>query len=347
MSKIASLASNALLTKARAMNSYTLKKEDYQQLAACRSLNEVVDYLKSNTVYEQPINELLGTDIYRGRLEREIVKFNNTRIAQLAGFEKAIGQKLNELIYLNYDIELILNCAYHLDTNEIGDYSRLTPKAYFKYSQLNPDALEMATSFEEFYEALSDSQYKKVLDIFVAGKQEFSLTALENVLYKYIYGRIKEIVKKNYSGKEQQAIIELFESKADFVMLESIYRMKRFFPNETLTLNNISYSGFSGFSLQEIEQMLCAKTTEELFAIFKKSRYGAYFDEKRYAQIELCTRYAFLKMNTKNLLFSTVPEVTMFSFIRILENETQNITHIIEGVRYGIAPEDIMNFIII
>lgn len=347
MSKISSLASNALLTKARAMNSYTLTKENYQQLAACRSLNEVADYLKNNTVYGQAISELYGSDIYRARLEAEITKFNNTRIAQLAGFEKAIGQKLHELLFINYDIELIINCAHHLDTNEIGDYSRLTPKAYFRYSQLNPDALEMATSFEEFYEALSDTQYRQALDVFVAGKQEFSLVGLENVLYKYIYGRIKEIVKKYYSGKEQKEIIELFQNKADFVMLESIYRMKRFFPNETLTFNNVAYSDFSSFSQKEIEQMLAAKNTDELIEIFKKSRYGAYFDEKKYEQIELCTRHAFLKMNSKNLLFSTVPEVTMFSFIRILDNETQNIIHIIEGVRYGVSPEDIMNFIII
>lgn len=347
MSKISSLASNALLTKSRAMNSYALTSEDYHSLANCRSLNEVAGYLKSNTVYEQAVDVLFGSDIYRSRLEAEIIKFNNTRIAQLASFEKAIGQKLHEIIYLDYDIALILNSANHLDTNEVGDYSRLTPRAYFRFSQLKPDALETATSFEEFYEALSDTQYKKPLDIFVAGKQEFSITALENVLYKYIYGKIKEIVKKNYSGKEQREILELLEAKADFIMLESIYRMKRFFPNEALTLNNISYSGFSAFTLAQIEQMLSAKSTQELLALFKKSRYGSYFDEKLYSQIELCTRHAFQKMNKKSLRFSTVPEVTMFSFIGILENETQNLIHIIEGVRYGIEPEEIMNFVII
>jgi len=346
MSRISALSSNALLTKSRAMNSYILTEYDYSQLVACRSYNDIMAYLRANTVYEAVIGELMSKRIYRERLEAEIRKFNNARIAELAAFENAIGQSLHEIIYLKNDIRLILSCANHLDTNEISDYSLLTPEAYFKHSALNPDELERATSLQEFYEALSDTPYKKALEIFVLGNAPFYISSLENALFRYMYERITAMVKKNFSGDSQKQILEIFQSEADYRTLESIYRMKRFFPDEPLTLSNISYSGFSAFSANEIEQMLSADSTDELFRLFKKGDYAKYFDEKSKSSIELCTRLAQLKANRRRLLFSTEPEVTMLAFIGILENETKNIIHIIEGVRYGLSGQQILDFIV-
>lgn len=346
MSRISALSSNALLTKSRAMNSHILTDEDYAQLVNCRSYNDIMAYLKANTVYEKIVGELYSRNIYRARLEAEIRKFNNSRIAELAAFENAIGQSLHEIIYLKNDVRLILSCANHLDTSEISDYSLLTPEAYFKHSDLNPDKLEMATSLTEFYEALGNTPYKKALDVFVVGKAPFYISSLENTLYRYMYSQITPLVKKNYTGDSQKQIFELLHSEADYRTLESIYRMKRFFPGEQLTLNNISYSGFSAFTVNEIEQMMAADSTDELFRLFKKGDYARYFDEKAKGPIELCTRLALLKANRKRLLFSTEPEVTMLAFIGILENETKNLIHIIEGVRYRLSGQQILDFIV-
>ena len=52
------------------------------------------------------------------------------------------------------------------------------------------------------------------------------------------------------------------------------------------------------------------------------------------------------KINKKNLLFSTAPEVVMFSYIGILENETKNIIMITEGVDYSLSPEEISKFLV-
>lgn len=347
MSKISSLSSNALLTKSRAMNSYTLTAEDYAQLASCRSYGDILNYLRTNTVYSEAVGPLIGSHVYRSRLEAEIRKFNNRRISDLAAFEGAIGLNLHEILSLRNDVRLILSCANHLDTNVVSDQSLWTPDEYAKHSSVNPEALDMATSFREFYNALSNTPYKKALDIFAVGQLEFSIPSLENVLFRYMYEEIIRIVNKSYSGAARQEIIELLRSVADYHLLESIYRMKRFFPNEPLTLTNISYSGFSAFSAGEIEAMLAARNTRELFTQFKKSVYSKYFDENAGESIELCTRIALEKMNRHKLRFSTEPEVTMFAFIGILENETKNIIHIIEGVRYGLEPTEILKFIVI
>ena len=346
MSKISSLASNALLTKSRAMNAKTLTAEDYSSLSSCRSLYDVVNYLKANTVYDEAVDVLLGSKIYRARIEAEIKRFNNRRVADLASFEKAIGLKMHEIIHMEYDVRLILSCANHLDTREVSDFSMMIPSSYFKHSLLKPESLEMAMSLDEFYAALEGTPYQKALDIFRLGTMEFSITQLENALYQFIYSQSKALVKKNYSGDDEQEILALLKAKSDFKMLESIYRMKKYFPGETLSFNNVFYSGFSAFSQNEISRMLECGSTDKLLELFSHSDYGKYFEGNTSAPIEHRTRLALLKFYSKQLLFSTVPEVTMFSYIGILENETVNLINIIEGVRYELTPEDILDIIV-
>lgn len=346
MRKISALSDNAILAKSRAMNCDTLTIEDYNALMSSRNLSEAVTYLKNHTIYASAISSLSSVNIHRSRLEAEIRKYNYERIANLASFESAIGQKMNEIVYLSYDVSLILSCADHLDTNVVSDFSLFTPKAYFKHSQLNPIALEKAMSFDEFYEALSGTRYQKPLDIFKSGNATFTITALENALYQYLSSEAKRVIKKNYSGNDEKELLEIFEMKSDFKMLESIFRMKKYFPNETLDYSNIFYTGLSAFSPDEIKKLTNAKSTDEFFSLCKKSKYGKYLDEKLKNEIELCTHTAQFKLNKRNLRFSTTPEVVMFSFIGLLENETKNLIHIIEGIRYELSPEEMAKYLI-
>lgn len=61
---------------------------------------------------------------------------------------------MNELVFLNYDISLILSCADRLSKNSISKFSLFAPEAYYKRSELNRIALESATNFNELYAAL-------------------------------------------------------------------------------------------------------------------------------------------------------------------------------------------------
>lgn len=346
MRKISSLSDNAILAKSRAMTCDLLKAEDFSAVMNSRNLSELVGYLKNRTVYSKAISSLSGMNIYRERIEAEIRKFNLERTANLASFENAIGQNMHQVVYLNYDVSLILSCADHLDTNTVSDFSLFTPKAYFKNSQLDPIALEKAMSFDEFYDALKGTRFQKPLDIFKNGKAVFTITGLENALYGYVCSEIKKIVKKGLDDSASKELLEHFEMKSDFKMIESIYRMKKYFPQETLDFGSIFYTGLSAFSPEEIKTLINAKNADELFSLLKKSKYGKYLDSDLKDRIELCTHNALFKINRKKLRFSVNPEVVMFSFIDLLENETKNLIHIIEGVRYELGPEEIAKFLI-
>ena len=69
--------------------------------------------------------------------------------------------------------------------------------------------------------------------------------------------------------------------------------------------------------------------------------YGASFD-----YIEEGVRKIDYRWHLKKLRFSTNPSVVLFCYIFLAENELTNIIHIIEGVRYGLAPDDIATLLV-
>ena len=69
--------------------------------------------------------------------------------------------------------------------------------------------------------------------------------------------------------------------------------------------------------------------------------YGASFD-----YIEEGVRKIDYRWHLKKLRFSTNPSVVLFCYIFLAENELTNIVHIIEGVRYGLAPDDIATLLV-
>ena len=122
MSKIAAYSANALLAKARAMYGDILTSEDYAELANCRSTQEFLNYLKNRTAYEMVLKDLPTVQMSRARLEAMLMKYRQMRIASLAANEKALGGHLYKIMLLQYDMNVLLQCAENLGTSNFGEY---------------------------------------------------------------------------------------------------------------------------------------------------------------------------------------------------------------------------------
>lgn len=85
---------------------------------------------------------------------------------------------------------------------------------------------------------------------------------------------------------------------------------------------------------------------EEILEAVNSSCYKKYFEKTGGAPIEHCTRKAVVKMCAKKLRYSQNPIVCMLCYSTIAENEIKNITHIIEGIKYNLSPDEISEIIV-
>lgn len=340
---IASLSQNAVLAKARAMYADSLTREDYARLAACRTVGEAANYLKTHTAYGDVLASQKSVKLHRARLEATLKRYLLTRVGALCGFEKSLGQPMHRILLYKYEVDYILLCADYLDADSAGVYSIEVPAFFEKHSDLDPVALERARSPEMLAAALAGTRYAAIVEKAVRGQTNFSVQVLENALYADFYARGAAIIRENFSGKERAELLACFSLRADAKKIESLYRLKKYFPRSG---GGFFEAGQTAFTEAQLESLHTAESADAVLEVLKASCYGQYFPESG-VSIEQRTQAMELRIHEKNIRFSTRPEVVMLSYIGILENEITNVTHIIEGIRYNLPAEEITAYLVL
>lgn len=346
MSVISNLSANAILAKSRAMYSNMLTTENYNDLANCRTINEAANYLKTHTAYNNAFVAVPNVKISRARLEAVLKKYMLSQIASLCSFEKAIGQELYEIIIRKNDIDCILTCADYLDSQNIGEYMLYIPDFFKEHSEIDTLPLERAASFTDLASALKGTRYFELIKKMLKGPRKPSVQVLENALYDYMYQEATEIIDEKFNGKQREELLSFFKMRSDVKTIESIYRMKKYFKKGAeITSSHYFNSHTTAFTPQEIDALVHAKNSDEVLELVDKSKYGRFLPAGD-GVIERKTAVMQLRINEKNLRFSTYPEVVFLHFICILENEMFNLIHIIEGIRYALTPDEILKYLI-
>lgn len=133
-----------------------------------------------------------------------------------------------------------------------------------------------------------------------------------------------------------------FDTDAENIV--SLYRLKRLtnMPQSVLTTmlmpgGTLDEKALTGF--------MEAPDAERALQTLKGTAYAAFAErgDRSVEQVSAKLRYD----RAKGLVrFSTFPSVVMMSYVALAENEAENLTHIIEGIRYNIPPEEISRFLI-
>ena len=223
----------------------------------------------------------------------------------------------------------------------------LYPDFFKEHSELTMLPLERARNFDELLSGLHGTRYESIIKKAMNGKTEFSVQLLENVLYNYLYTEASSIICEKYKkGKKRDELLDFFRMRSDMKTIESIYRLKKYYGSGSdIHTGSFFNSGITSFSEKELASLLAASSPDEVLELLKKTRYGKYLPAGDMV-IERKTAIMQLRINEKQLRYSTHPETVFLSYVGIMENEMQNVTHIIEGIRYSLPPEEIMKYLI-
>ena len=343
---IGNLSSNAIYAKVHAMQADLLKAEDYEALLHCNKISELGSYLKMHTAYADCFLNINTNQLHRARLEMLVQKSLLTRIAALCAFEKRLGQELHTLLLLRADINYILLCADYFESAAAGDFVYELPPFFQENTMLSLEKLHKARTPQDLLLAVEGTIFAQPVTQVLKSSNGFSISVLENRLYDLLYRKAQAFANAHFRGKEKEQILEVFRMRADMKMLESICRQKSYY-HADLSLQNDSFfhTDVSTFSREDLGSMLAAANVDDVLDVVKNSKYGKYVTDKEEV-IERKTQWIELCMLQKNLRFSTSPTLCMISFIGILENESRNLTHIIEGIHYHVPANDIFDQLI-
>ena len=344
-----SMASNSVMTRARAKYGCRLKSEDYASLAGLSSLREVVTYLKTRTHFA-PYFEALSSDpnLSKLRLELALRSAFEQEVSGLCSFEKSVGEPIMKYIMLDREVELILDFIINLSLGTPEKMILKTPPAFNCGTRMNFSELFQVNSAEKLVRYLAKTKYAKLVAVLPKTDDgEFDISLIEATLGRIKNKLVFEQIGKALPAETAKVLSNSIRSRIELSDFSIIYRAKKYYglSENYIRTNLIGYRSL--LSQKNTEDMIAAKTAQEVLEIFKQTRYAPKITKFGIDDPELFCKKAVLDTEIRYIHFSADPAVVLASYLRYLQTERENITKIIEGISYGVPKDEIMKNLII
>ena len=341
-----SKSANAVLAKARAKFGKRLTEKDYASLLSCTCVAEVVAYLKNNTYYSEVLKKINEREVHRGRLEQLLKQKLFEDFSSLCIYVKGTGEYFAQFMTQKNDIEHIVHFLTLLSSNSSDEFIFSMPSYFMSHSQINIYSLSKARTYDQFFDTFLGTPYEKVLAEFRPHNDEhINIAELENKLYKFCYTNLYDSIKKYSSGKEKEALLDMFDRIMDYMNFVRVYRLKQYYHEDAQTTRRFMFP-FGTFDAKTIETLCSADSGKEVFDAVKNTKFGKALEKLDYVYKGEIDNIGLYKTTLKNMYFSTYPLVVMLSYVFVMQTEYNNIVSIIEGVRYNVEPSKIKTLII-
>lgn len=344
---ILSKASNAVLALSRAYYGKRLTGKQYADLLSCKNINEIASYLRSRTVYSEAFEGAPTSDFTAKGLESFIERYKYDKYNSICRYERAIGNEFYKYFTVKTETEQILRCTLLMLGGNTQGY--LMDMSAFLDMHLTIDlyALGRANSLEEIADALKKTPYEKIFRKCLSDPEKSYLTfelAFDDYFRKYQ----DELVNKCFGGKEKSGMYEAISRTFDMQYIEKQLRIADYYSG-LLAVSNLILpysSALSLFNKGQIKQLTKASTKQEILDVLSKSPYKSCAKYEDSAKIQDEMYLNFYRFCKKQIRFSSYPGVVMYCYLFLSQNETRNIIRIIEGVRYGLSPDEIKESLI-
>ena len=338
-----SFSENAIMTRARAIYAQRLTDLNYKDLLNCSTVTEAAEYLEAKTQYFKTFSSTTFTKMNRMMLESLLKRNYIAQFSSLYKFSSIIGNRLCKFFVMLDETTVILSCLrYVLAPNKLDMFISVPTFDNMKVG-FNVMALASSENFDEMILKLQDTPYYDLLKEFSDGKPNIS--KIENKLFQNLYERTNEIAKKSLTKSEYREVFDIIAIYADLKFITNIYRLKKNFKFTPEMIKEYSFTQtVTLLNNREIEGLIRADNAEEFLKILSQTIYKV--DPDHIDDIEQWAREYKYKIYSKKILYSTSPNAVMMCCFFLKENEVKNITHIIEGIKYGVEPQDIAKHLV-
>lgn len=336
----------AILAKVSVMKRGLLTRSDYLALIQKHTVAEAAAFLKNETAYGSVLTGVNENDIHRGELERLMGESYMEDAIKLYRFDNNENKRFYTYVYIKAEIELLKHILRRLNNEEHSDRAYAAPDFFLRHFTIRPERLLASRSIKEFLENLSGSRYESVISPLLSLKEHQNLSSVEMTLDMYYYSLVEKLRQELTDKEDQEVVTMTVGSEIDALNLLWIYRCKNYFRMPPELIYSLLIPNQYKLSKSDVISFVESRGTEEFLDKVRGTSYRSLFSnaaggfyDRNYASFV----YALHKRAVKQYPYSIEAAV---SYLHFKDIEIRNVTSVIEGIRYGLAPEDIMPFIV-
>ncbi len=339
------IAYSGIATKIRAMESRLLTPRQFQEMAGLEDVRSAADYLKQQPAYTDIFTGLNDNQLHRGNIEFLLTRSEYRDFARLYRFSGLSQRRFLDLYFMHYEINIIRQVLHNVmsgrpETIDLSDFRQF----FDRHSSIDLVRLAQAENPKEFIEGLKCSPYEK---LFVSPDPErpLSLSDCEVRLDLLYFTTMWKIKDKILTGQEQEVIRHCFGSRLDLLNIQWIYRSKKYYMLPAADIYALLIPVRYKLRPEQIRQMAEAASLDEFFSVLSNTHYGR-LPEAQWSgspDVEGMYRQILNRIygNTGRRYPYTI--AVMDSYLYAKEQEIHKIIATIEGIRYGLKPEAILD----
>lgn len=336
-------AMQAIIPKARGMFAKRISYAEYEELMRRRTVPELAAMLKRHPYFKDSLATLSTIDPHRGQIEELLSMDVFEKYEALVRYDFT-PDELPEWYLREVEVREVLRALQLLSIGLPGAYLNRIPTYLVGKTRLDLFALGSAANFEALLEVVRGTGYYKVLRArFLADPTLRDFPMTEAALLRYIYTHVLETVDRSLNGRPERSVKSLFLQEVESYNLELLLRVKTYFPTvySTGKLEQLLIPFRYKVPKSRLKAMVEAETPDALMALYRNTPSVGYTGP---ATPEAMTAEEGRRTyrHARTILHLTAsPMAALIAFISLAKLERDNVVNVIEGVRYGLSPEEI------
>lgn len=336
---------SGIATKTRAMGGKLLTREDFINLASSRSVAEAVGYLKQRTAYGAVLSDLPEDHLHRGEIEQRLSQSLFHDFSKIYRFCNLKQRSVLELYFCKYEIQALKGALRRIFNPTTREQRSGQEDAVFQYfSKIDLERLNGASDISEFLEALKHTPYYDVLSQ-LERREKKDLFDYEMVLDMFYFSNIWKKKEKLLKGKERELMTQVYGSQIDMLNMMWIYRAKHYYQMSPAAIYTLIIPISYKLRKKQLQDLVEAEDEKALEEATRETWYGQRHQELTETDLELLHRQLLWRIYQVDQHRNPYSMTAVTSYLYHKEQEIDQLTTILECVRYGLAPEELSAYI--
>ena len=337
------MANNAVTAKSRAISGKLLTRDDYTSLLHKNSVGAVAGALKTRPLYADAFADINEAAIHRAQAEQLIERSVFNTYMRVSRFSASGKNSIMSFYIRRIESEQLIKAVTAIASGSQESFMFSFPEYVTEHICYDPIAVASAKSLSGLADILAGTPYRRPLtEMLRADSPDINriITAVNVCYIKWAFARINECS----SGKERQLLKDFFLRKTDADNLLMCLRTVSAFGLEPDRINELLIPYHKRLRQKEIDEALkLADPVPALLEMFVTERIAT-------AQVsdipEVNVNASEYRYFRHRLAVSSNETESLYSLMMLLKTESTNLFRIIEGIRYGLPPEETEKYLI-
>lgn len=332
------------MTRVRAKYGSRLTVKDYEALTGLSSLGEAASYLSGNSNFAAYFDGAAGRrDISRAVFEGAVRSAFYGTARKLCSSESDAGDHIYRYIALGIENDYVLDYIINLS---LGTPEKMILK---RVPELRTGTkLDLAKLFKikdpaELGRYLAKTKYAKLVPALPKNAGEkFDISLIETVLSKIKYKLVFAEIERSYGAETAKVLEESIKTRIELTDFLTVYRAKKYYGMSEVSLRTALVGYRCVMNSATWERIITAKTADQALAEFSASGYAPRIERFGTHDLELFKEKAAAAKDIRHMHFSTDPIIVLASYLRLFQDECDNLIKIAEGITYKLPQDEIM-----